>query len=181
MPATRVHGSLIPDSEPWWQAPCPTPPTCPPPKSQKSSPRASPYFPRWVGLLPASLLPSPRLHSVLVPLFLCISPRPQLLPVPPLFSPPLPPWLPSPSLPPSLPPFSLLPPPSLLHTPAWASSLSPAPFSPPPGAGVSCGGPSRYPRSPFRDGVNPSGSREGGRRAGVGADGAAAPASLGGK
>lgn len=150
--------------EPRLGAPAAAPQPRPAPPSRRRPPPGPPLLSPGSSLLPSSPLPSPLLHSAPAPRSASVSLRPQLLPVPPLFSPPLPPRLPSPSLPPSLPPFSLLPPPSLAHTHPRLGllSLSPAPFSPPPGAGVSCGGPSRYPRSPFGVGVNPRGSREGG-------------------
>jgi hypothetical protein len=75
----------------------------------------------------------------------CVSPPPA----PPRSSSPPLLFLPLPS-PSRLPrsPFSLLPP--LAHTPPLGPplslSLSPAPFSPPPGAGVSCGGAQAAPR-----------------------------------
>lgn len=72
--------------------------------------------------------------------------------------------LPSPSLLPA--PLSLLPV-ARTHPRLGLLSLSPAPFSPPPGAGVSCGGPAVPPGLP--SGPGPPGARS---RAGAGAEGA---------
>lgn len=96
-----------------------------------------------------------------------------------LSSPPLPP-APLPQPPPSLP---LLPPPSSrIHTPAWASSLSLSGsiFSAAGGRGLLWGCPGGTPGLPFSAGVNPRREPGGGLPGGVGAEGAAAPASLGG-
>lgn len=151
--------------EPRLGAPAAAPQPRPAPPSRpglRSSPPAS-------SLLPSPPRPSPLLHSVPVPRFLCVSLRPQLLPVPPLFSPPLPPRLPSPSLPPSLPPSALLPPPSLAHTHPRLGllSLSGSIFSAAGGRGLLWGA-QPVPQVSLRGGGEPPGEPGGGNGWGLG-------------